>query len=725
MNNYVYSLYLLVVLAICPTYLLAQEELNKDSINIDSLVILETTTSPSDNFATSNPTIELFQLQKELISTLEEQTNDKTALGKIYASIADLYFEDKQLDIALQYSHTAQYALSLDTLVKDFYSFPLIDQSIDDSLAFMVYKLKADIFKERFEQSKDQNDLEGAFALYESINNYASSLQRQYNLNFTNKEDNYKNTFDLLIKLYDLTTENKYIEQAFTLAENKKALVIEKITPQVSIKNFAAIPQTLLLQEDSIKTNSTLFYQDLKKAKHTIPLDSNRLQILQDTLFQLLEGRVILAEQFKEDYPSYYDLNYIDQSFSVTQIQEQLDEHTALLEYVDSDTILYVFTITKEDFKIHSLAKPINFDQDLMIMSAYCSSPTFYEEDATAAFTKLKNLSFYLYNQVVEKPLSSISEKQQVVIIPDGVLWSIPFELFLTHHPEDDFRNWPYLFKRTGISYANSARMYCNSLKPLDDDLAYKLFAGFAPSFSDEKIAAERSCSDEALADIDNANEIKSIKRLLDSGRLFSGRYATQKSFIEKSKDFKVIHLATHACIDDENPMLSKIYFSDNEYLTTQELYTIETNAEMMVLSACETGVGAIKKGEGVMSLARGFMYAGCPSITMSLWSVNDASTSTIMQSYYKRLDEGLSKSLALRQAKLDFLAEASAEQLPPYYWAPFVHFGNDRVIDMSKRVGMSDWVVTLALIAFLAFLLRNTVEKKSTINLTKKQKKE
>jgi len=141
-----------------------------------------------------------------------------------------------------------------------------------------------------------------------------------------------------------------------------------------------------------------------------------------------------------------------------------------------------------------------------------------------------------------------------------------------------------------------------------------------------------------------------------------------------------------HANINDSLPGFSSLAFTiDNEktntgdgWLNTADIYNLELDAQLTVLSACNTGSGQLKKGEGIMSLARGFFYAGCPSIIMSLWEVEDQSGTEIMGAFYKYLKRGKTKDGALRLAKLEYLKTANSRRAHPHYWLGYVSIGNN-----------------------------------------------
>ncbi|MEL7147369.1 MAG: CHAT domain-containing protein [Bacteroidota bacterium] len=171
----------------------------------------------------------------------------------------------------------------------------------------------------------------------------------------------------------------------------------------------------------------------------------------------------------------------------------------------------------------------------------------------------------------------------------------------------------------------------------------------------------------------------------------------TESAFKQGATDASILHLAMHAYIDDEKPMNSKLVFHqgvddpEDGFLHIFELCRMNSHADLAVLSACETGYGKLVKGEGIMSLATGFSYAGVPSVVMSHWQVDDQSTSELMKLFYGYLAEGLPKSVALRKAKSDYLQVAAVNKKHPFYWAAFVVIADDSLIVTSGR-----WTVYL-----------------------------
>ena len=220
-------------------------------------------------------------------------------------------------------------------------------------------------------------------------------------------------------------------------------------------------------------------------------------------------------------------------------------------------------------------------------------------------------------------------------------------------------------------------------------------WAGFAPTYDpDNEIVSAK-------------NEIDDIASLTN-GMKFVGHEAKKDTFLFHNQDYSILHLAMHAKIDNENPLYNRLVFEDEE-LTSSEIYNSRSKANMVVLSACNTGFGKIEKGEGVMSMARAFHFSGIPSIVMSLWKVPDKETKTIMIDFYRFLQKGKRKSEAFRLAKLSFLKKNKNTVLAhPYYWSGFVINGNADPIQIGESTHPLWWGLFVALlIASVALVYR------------------
>jgi len=214
-------------------------------------------------------------------------------------------------------------------------------------------------------------------------------------------------------------------------------------------------------------------------------------------------------------------------------------------------------------------------------------------------------------------------------------------------------------------------------------------------------------------------------KEVVELSNLFNGTFlngdaANEHDFKTLAADYSIIHLAMHGVLNKRSPLLSSFAFtengnhSENNFLQAYEISQMKLNASLVVLSACETGFGKFEQGNGIASLARSFMYAGVPSLVVSLWQVHDQSTEIIMKAFYKYIKEGLGKATALRQAKLDYLNRADQLAAHPAYWSPFIQLGaTNPVILETKTTNVFWWI--LGLLSFFlvgGFILRNKKNK-------------
>ncbi|MEZ4688498.1 MAG: CHAT domain-containing protein [Bacteroidia bacterium] len=237
--------------------------------------------------------------------------------------------------------------------------------------------------------------------------------------------------------------------------------------------------------------------------------------------------------------------------------------------------------------------------------------------------------------------------------------------------------------------------------------------AGFAPDYNN--LAAHRGFpATRNLAPLtQNQPEVRQITSLT-GGKNFMGIQATESAFKAHAGDYRLLHLAMHALVNDSLPLYSSLVFyhegpaSQDGRLYAYEIYNLPLQAELLVLSACQTGYGKQRDGEGVMSLAHAFHYAGCPNIVTSLWQADDQSTARLMELFYLELKSGKPKDKALQQARLNYLAEGN--QSHPFYWGAFVLVGDDAPVAMGTSPALAAWLIcALIAVGFGWMLIRET----------------
>ena len=292
---------------------------------------------------------------------------------------------------------------------------------------------------------------------------------------------------------------------------------------------------------------------------------------------------------------------------------------------------------------------------------------------------------------------SKLNWGEKLIIIPDGILGYVPFEALLTEKPPrpDAMSAYKYLIQDHQISYCYSATL----LKEMRNKIHYQeptqkllamapFFLGNADTLLSQVDSTELNAGitlrDTLTALPNSGEEIARIQKIL-KGQAFYGKAATLAQFQKLAAQARILHLSTHGKADDRLGDYAYLAFgmpnADGTFdkLYARDLYNLSLNADLVVLSACETGIGKLQRGEGIVSLARAFAYAGAKSIVTTLWKISDEQSKYLMTSFYKYLSKGKEKDEALRQAKLDFLQknEKKTELIHPFFWASFIEIGD------------------------------------------------
>ncbi|MCB9283373.1 MAG: tetratricopeptide repeat protein [Lewinellaceae bacterium] len=499
--------------------------------------------------------------------------------------------------------------------------------------------------------------------------------------------------------LNELSGDAKYLEEALIISENSKNVLLNEAVQKAHADQFAGIPPALVQQESDLLIDisfyeTQLFAEEQKEKK----ADPRLLELFQDKVFERKSAYYSLLDVIAQQYPEYYELRYGKVDFSLVKLQARLaPERETLLEYFLGDEQLFLFIVTPDTILIQTQASGSylsglvrDLRRQISIFDPLTSDPA----TARADFAKA---AVPLYNLLVAPAVPFIGSNA-LVIVPDGLLGYLPFECLLTHEPDNNgsWKNLPYLIYDYQISYQYAAGLLVTGRPDSDLPLRARILA-LAPKFGPGQQALHY-----------NQEEVKLLRRRMP-GRFLLGAEATEEHFRTYADQYRVIHLATHAQANDTIGALSYLVFSPaadslgSEFLYLRDLYNMHLNADMVVLSACETGMGEWQRGEGIVSLGRGFLYAGAKSIVTTLWSIDDQPSSLIMEGFYDRLKNGLPKDQALREAKLEYLEENSALRAHPLFWAAFIPLGDMQAVAFQEKG--SYWMIR-GLACLVALLL-------------------
>ncbi len=333
--------------------------------------------------------------------------------------------------------------------------------------------------------------------------------------------------------------------------------------------------------------------------------------------------------------------------------------------------------------------------------------------------------AYWCYQNLVVPLMGSHTNINQLIIIADHKLGHLPFELFLTKDASNEgviFHKLPYLIHQYNISYNYSAALWLESQIHQNTPANNKILA-MAASYDkgdtgqyNLRLPAHNRIRNKLYPLPAAQNEVKRLSKIY-KGYFGFDTLASEGQFKEMAPQFGIIHLAMHGQLNPEFPMLSSLVFTENgdrhenNLLQAYEISNLELQADLVVLSACESGYGKFEHGNGTASLARAFMYAGVPSLIVSLWQVDDLATSKIMSVFYEQLSQGKNKAEALRQAKLSYLENARGIKAHPAYWSPFIQLGNAAPTNIEKRSNFwyIGWVVALCVLGLILYLIRSS----------------
>jgi CHAT domain-containing protein len=619
----------------------------------------------------------------------------------------------KNLKEAIRYYQGAIVALVDSFKTQDPFVDPPLKNVISEIQLVEKFKKKAlameklaDIYLSEF----DYKNAVSYFTASLSSMNRAIQLIHRLQIGFENEESkfflarNQESTFSdavkISYKLYNQTKNPKFIETAFEFSERSKSSNLLASVKDMKAKEFGGIPDSLLTKESIFKSNIDNYTSMLFEENHAEKPDSQKVNLYSAKIFKYNEEYNKLIDSFEKLYPRYYSFKYENKVVGIHEIQSKLGKRDALIEFYLREpdlehTVgeLFRFVITNDSVSLSMDNFDSTFLNNIQSVRDFLVNPNYL-------FTKKKDFVNYsisgysLYEKLI-KPVAKKLIGKDLTIIPHDKLSYIPFDALLSQMPDTSvmsFRNLKYMVRDYAINYSYSATLlYDFSEKEKSSSkslLAFSPYYDAKVPYTDPETSVLKNLSPLPGA----KDEVKGISRYFKTNS-FLDEFAQEYVFKEKANEFDILHLAMHTIINDSLPMFSKLVFSkpdqksnDDGFLNTYEIYNMKLNARLAVLSACETGTGMLQKGEGVMSMARAFVYAGCPSIVMTLWQVEDKSGVKIMENFYYYLSKGKRKDVALRMAKLNHLESSDPLTSHPHYWLGYVNIGNPEPLKSSAN---------------------------------------
>jgi CHAT domain-containing protein/Tfp pilus assembly protein PilF len=610
---------------------------------------------------------------------IAKEIGSKNHEASILYNLGKLWFKQKRFDLSLN-SFTRSLSIAQ-----------------DQRLAWVVwasYSGLASLYDAQGKYNQALSSYKKAIDIIEGIR-AKIQLKEQKSGFLMDKTKIYESVINLLFELHQKQPSMNYNKELTYFVEKAKARTFLDGLQENKINLKANLPIQLRDEENKItrefsKIQTALVKPGLSKSKR-------------EELFQLLkrteDNYQHLVNKIKRNKPEYASIVYPDPC-KLAEIQNRLlSRETAIIEYFLGEKNSFMFCITPNDFQVKKLSSTKNLNDSIHAYLKLLSNP------------KGKNFKGllagrHLYKILIHPFREKIRGIEYLIIIPDGKLHYLPFETLVVADSEDKTKT-KYLVESYKISYAPSASSLINLLTRKREAKIKKDLLAFADpvyTFKETpglKIDAERILRDFYLDQGFSLHplkysgiEVKKISKLIKKGArdIYTKHEAKEETVKKLSlKDYKIIHFATHGLLDEEVVGRSGLVLTlDNDpqedgFYQVREIYNNRLNANLVVLSACQTGKGKLEKGEGVSGLSRAFLHAGAESVVVSLWNINDKSTALFMTFFYEYLVQGKTKVEALRLAKLKMINNQYSH---PYYWAAFVLIGDyNSQVQVFKRI--------------------------------------
>jgi CHAT domain-containing protein/tetratricopeptide (TPR) repeat protein len=469
---------------------------------------------------------------------------------------------------------------------------------------------------------------------------------------------------EIYAQLVQTDKKLKYTEDAFLLCEETKSRVL---------KNYNSTKKTASKVEQSITIELQNLTVDITKEQQKNEL----ADVLKINFCIKKQNNLMLSLKKLQSKDSISKYEKFDLKALILKLEQQ---KSVLVEYFSGSENLYSFTLENQKIELKKIEnKQISSIKIAKFIDFFGNS------DAISSYISSFNSAGNELYKMLQLPNKSVSKN--LIIIPDGLLNFVPFEALITKiSGTTNFSKMNYLLKDFVVSYNNSASFY---LKEKLISNSNKTVLGIFPAFKNTNFELSFS-----------KTELQSLKSNF-KGIYFENATATFSNFKKNASNFPILHLCTHADAGDTESPASIKFFDKN--IMYSELYNLNIKPDLVVLSACQTGIGKLYKSEGAMSVARGFQFAGAENLLFSLWKVNDYTTSIFMADFYRNIKENRSFSEANHQAKLDFLnnTEISNSKKSPYYWSAFVYYGT-----IEKDSNSNYFLYFLCSIAVIPFFI-------------------
>lgn len=612
-----------------------------------------------------------------------------------YIKIGSLYLDERDYSKALQNFQSAIISLDSNFDIQDPSINPIISTQMPDYFMMFALSQKAETFYRLWQESKNSVYLENSDRTFNTFSLVLDNIRSGFTYDESNIQvsSHFKtvllNAVRTLVSLHQVTGKSSYLEEAFRYAEKSKSSLLFKEVQDFEEGTYGLIPQELIQMERDLK-KSIAGYKKLVTEENTFLKPNNlKLELWNEKIFENEKQLDTLYRQIKDKHPTYYSRRFGNKGIQVAEIQRKLNNEV-ILEYSLTETDLFIFVISSDTFEVFNKKIDAGFQQQINQLASNLKAIS--NDDQSIVFRNFITASHLLYQYLIA-PVSHIIKNNKLIVVPDGILAYIPFETLIKTKPSNpdrpDYSQLDYLIHSNCIRYSYLASILFFE-RALKNQKLENLIA-FAPVDFSNYYLPSTSGRPLNLVTLQGSEKEAEIITNVVKGKVFLQQQATESNFRKYSENYRIIHLATHTIIDEQNPSFSKLLFSpkpdsvEDNQLNAYEIPNLKLNASLIVLNSCNTGTGKILSGEGVFSLARGFLSAGIPSMVITLWEAEDATSSELMELFYRKIKKGIPVDEALWLSKKEYLKKSDQLRSHPYFWSSYVTIGKSEKVLLTK----------------------------------------
>ena len=562
-------------------------------------------------------------------------------------------------------------------------------------------------------------------------------------------DDRYRSYIDCLMRQHKVHPNKNFDVRAFEASESSRGRALAEMLKATG-ETFAPGVDKALMESEKTTRSSLRIKEDYKVALLSGDYKTEQLAALEAEILELEKQHSAIVERIEDVFPAFKQIIH-PQSLNLGQIQEQVigDDQTLLLEFSLGEHKSYAWAVTRNGLASHELPSASEITRQAESLYKQLKTPPSVPESIVDTTAGARNLA-----QTILAPIAAELNKRRIIVVAHRALNYVPFQLL--SHPNDG----EPLIATHEIINAPSASILGGLRDERESRTRGSILAAFgSPVFeSNYSIKSKNSNVDFAsLHTVEHDRWQQAVRDIQLNGETFDPTtiqplfYAAREitnlrdvvgedqSMIaidfDASRDnllntdftqYSILHFATHGFLDPDRPENSGLIFStitaegkpQNGFLTLRDIYRLRAPVSLVVLSACQTGLGKEVRGEGLIGLTRGFMYAGASSVVASLWKVDDEATAELMKLFYKNMfEEGMTPAAALREAQNSFRRHPTWSS--PYYWAGFTLQGDYRQVitrnSSSRGYVVASVSVLLAVLGIFWFYFRRQARTRST----------